>query len=193
MSRAVLISILQGVIWVVLMAIVMRWVSRSRIRATGDAPIGEMAHPKSTLVTGLVCTAFFVTLTVMSTLVWKDMSTPWVTVCFASFSLLCGFVLVDYRYARHKVTEEGIEYGRMLRSRGEAKWSDVTRVHYSQGLGWFVLTLKDGSKIHISVLLTGLPEFARLALLKVAPEFISAATRTRLEETATGKLPSIWS
>ncbi len=56
-ARPLWAIVLQWTLWLVLMTAVMRWLGRTRERQTDGA--GTLAHPRSTLIIGLVCTAFF--------------------------------------------------------------------------------------------------------------------------------------
>ena len=58
---------------------------------------------------------------------------------------------------------------------------------------WFLLETASGSKVRVSAMLTGLPEFARLVLRHVPKEAIEPGTRAILAETEQGRPPSVWS
>lgn len=101
-------------------------------------------------------------------------------------------MIIDYFMARHRVSDDGLAYRKLLGTRGFLRWSDLRKVRYGSTMKWFRLETADGSVVRISAMLMGLPEFAQ-ALLKSAPvEAIDAHTLQVLEATADGDPPSLW-
>src|SRR5262245_30655461 len=47
-------------LWVFLMTLIMGWLGRTRDRARPAAEAGHLAHPRSVLIIGVVCTVLFV-------------------------------------------------------------------------------------------------------------------------------------
>jgi hypothetical protein len=65
-------------------------------------------------------------------------------------------------------------------------------VQYAPAMKWFRLETRAGSVARISIMMMGLPEFARV-LLKSAPQaVIDAQTLDVLQATAAGHPPSVW-
>ena len=60
--------VLQWTLWLALMTAVMRWVGRTRERPAATHSPGTLAHPRSTLLIGLVCSGFFLACAVGSAL-----------------------------------------------------------------------------------------------------------------------------
>jgi hypothetical protein len=184
--------VLQWGIWAVLMTIVMGWLAHTR---THPRPAGEahsLAHPRSTLVIGLICGGFFLALAVLSAMFPGKTGSPLITLFFLAFAALGLPLVLDYRNARHTLTPDGLRYGRMLGEGGRLRWAEVRRIHYSEAAKWFRLELAGGEIVRISAMLKGLPEFAAAVLAQVPPAAIDPDTRAVLQATAQGELPRIW-
>jgi Bacterial PH domain len=184
---------LKWALWVVLVALVMGWLGRSRFRVRPAPDTRTLAHPPSTLVVGVVCSAFFAGLAVVSNVFRNSTTTWWTTAIFLGFAALSALLIVDYFTAKHEVTDEGLSYSKLLAgTRKHLRWSDLRDVRYAHGMKWFRLETTGGDVARISALLMGLPEFARL-LLEHAPEgVIHTGTLQILQATAQGSPPSVW-
>ena len=185
-------GLVQWGIWAAVMTVVMGWLARSRTDPAGVADSRTLAHPRTTLIVGLACTGLFLALAVLSAAFPGKTGSVWVTLLFLGFAAMGFLMLLDYRNARHSITEDGLQYGRLLGGRGMLRWSEVRRLIYSESAKWFRLELSDGRVVRISAMLVGLPSFARAALDQVPPAAIPPGSRTVLEDTAAGNLPSIW-
>jgi Bacterial PH domain len=174
------------------MTVVMGWLARSRTVPALAADSRTLAHPRTTLIVGLACTGLFLALAVLSATFPGKTGSVWVTLLFLGFAAMGFFLLLDYRNARHSITEDGLQYGKLLGGRGVLRWREVRRLVYSESAKWFRLELSDGRVVRISAMLIGLPSFARAALDHVPAAAIAGDTRTLLEATAAGNLPSIW-
>jgi hypothetical protein len=185
--------VVQGLMWVVFMTITMGWLNRSRMRRATDAERRVLRHPVSTLVVGLIGSGFFFGIAVVSNTIGKNAtSTVWTTALFIGFGCLSLPMLADYFLARHRLSDAGIEYRRMLGTRGSLNWSDVASVGYRHWMKWFVLESTDGNTVRVSAMLMGLPEFARLLLLHVPEHRIEPPCRITLRQTRDGHPPSLW-
>lgn len=183
---------LQWGLWAVAMGAVMGWMARSRDAAPPAGSAGRLVHPKSTLIIGVVGTVFFVMLAVLAAVFPGKTGSLAVSAAFAGFAALNALLLLEYRNARHELLPDGMRFGGLLRRGGTLRWSELRRISYSESMKWFVLELGDGRLVRISVMVTGLPEFARAVLAQVPPAAIDAATRAVLERTAAGDPPSVW-
>ena len=183
---------LQWGLWAAVMSFVMGWLARSRTRRRPLQAASTLSHPRSTLVVGLVCTGLFLGAAVLSAMFAGTTGSPAVSLFFVGFAALGLFVILDYRNARHALTSDGLQYGRLIGRRGAFRWPEVRRLRYSQSAKWFRLELADGRVVRISAMLLGLPDFARAALAQVPPSAIDPETRVVLEATAAGNLPQVW-
>jgi Bacterial PH domain len=185
-------SVLQWVIWGIVMSAIVGWLAKSRLKARRDANSRHLAHPGSTLLIGLVGFLFFASLAILSVVFSEGPKTWLATATFVGFAFLSLPILADYIRARHDVSEEGLSYGRMFGRRGYLKWSDLRRVKYTQSMKWFRLETQSGDVARISALLTGLPQFACFLLEYAPTEAIDIKTIPVLEATATGNPPPLW-
>jgi PH (Pleckstrin Homology) domain-containing protein len=175
----------------VLMAIVMGWVAPSRHRARPVSEARRLVHPPSTLIIGLTVFAFFFGIAIVSNVYANKTATALTTAVFLGFAALALWLVVDYVVARHEVSDEGLSH-RSLLGRRDIKWAEVSSVRYSLAMKWFRLETRAGRIARVSVMLVGLPEFARLLLAKVPPGAIEPQTVPVLEATAAGEPPSVW-
>ena len=185
-------SFVQWGVWGIVMAAVMAWIARSRLRTRPESNARRLVHPPSTLVIGLVCFLFFGAIAVISNVLANNTTTWWTTTVFIGFALVSLLIVADYFVARHEVSEEGMSYGRLLGSRRFLKWSDLRFVRYAPVMKWFRLETRSGDVARISAMLIGLPEFARLILANAPTEAIEPGTLPILQATADGSPPPVW-
>ena len=186
------VTTIQWSVWAILMSLVMGWLARSRHRARPAAHQRELAHPPSTLILGLACFVFFSGIAVVSNVYANKTTTWWTTAIFVGFALMAVPMIVDYFVAQHKVSEEGMSYRKLIGASKSLRWSELQTVRYVPGLKWFRLETQSGEVARISVMLMGLPEFARLLIAHAPRQAIEANTLTVLEATADGHPPSVW-
>jgi hypothetical protein len=192
MTRPWWTTVLQWGLWAVVMTAVMGWLARTRAGPRPSDEAHTLAHPRSTLLVGLICTGFFLALAVLSVLYPGKTGSPLISLAFLGFAALGLPMVLDYRNARHTLTSDGLRYGRMLGNGGTLRWTQVRRVYYSEAAKWFRLELSGGEVVRISAMLRGLPEFAAAVLAQVDPSAIDADTQAVLEATARGELPRVW-
>jgi hypothetical protein len=187
--RAVL---LQLVLLGSIMSMVMGWVHRSRFRRRPASEAHVLVLPPSVLIIGLLCFVFFAAAAIVSNVIANKTTTWWTTSIFVGFALLALIMLYGYFFERHEISEEGLIYRRITGVKSFLVWSDLRAVRYSRYMNWFRLETNSGNVARVSVMLMGLPEFARL-LLRTAPrDSIEAATLNLLRVIAFGSPPSVW-
>lgn len=187
------VPIIQWTTWGVLMAAVMGWVARSRMKQRPEQLGDDMRHPPSTLVIGIVGFVLFAALGVISNTIGKNETTSvWTDLLFLFFSLMSLPMIGDYFLARHRLTPDGLEFGRLLGRRGKLRWEEVSSVEYASVMKWFRIRTQQGATIRISAMLMGLPAFAQQVLSHVPAHRIAESTREILAQTADGRPPSIW-
>ena len=182
---------LQWAAWGAVMTLVMGWLSRSRTAAPQGA-VGLLQQPRSTLVIGWVCTIFFAALAGLSRAFPGQNPTIWPTMVFLLFAAGGLVVVAEHHRGRHRLTPEGLHYGKMVGRGGLARWDEITRVRYSDTSKWFRLETADGRVIRVSVMLRGLPDFASAVLDHVPADSIDGRAQEILDTIRLGKLPSIW-
>jgi hypothetical protein len=146
---------IQWGLWAVAMGAVMGWMARSRDAVPSPGSVGRMAHPKSTLIVGVVGTVFFVLLAVLSAVFPGKTGTLAVSAAFLGFAALNALMLLEYRNARHELLPDGMRFGGLFRRGGTLRWAELRRVSYSESMKWFVLELGDKRLVRISVMVTG--------------------------------------
>ncbi len=191
-NRAWWVTLLQWMLWGVLMIIVGGWLAKSRFRARPASEARHLVHPTSTLIVGLICFAFFAGLAVVSNVFRNQTTTWWTTTVFIGFALMSlpmasGFFLEEY-----EVSEEALSGRNFAGVRKYIRWSDLRAVRYAPLMKWFRLETQCGNVARVSVMLMGLPEFAGLLLQNAPQAAIDARTLDVLRATAAGNPPSIW-
>jgi hypothetical protein len=191
-NRAWWLSAVQWAVWGVLMALIMGWLARARLRPRPAEDRHTLEHPAATLVIGLACTAFFLAAAGLSARFSRRGDPSWPTIVLLAFVPLGAWLILDYAREQHHLEPGGLRYRRALGRSGVLRWSDVDAVRYSPGWKWFRLTATHGEVVRLSAMLMGLPEFAQTVLAEVRPGAIDDRTRPILEQTAAGAPPSVW-
>ncbi len=172
----------------------MIWLSRSRLRKGSPSERGLLAYPPALLVLGILYTLTFLGFAILTLLTSPNDAEKWsLSLIFAAFSLGGLPIIAAALFERHRVSVWGIEYSPLfgIGIFGYLPWSEVRRVTFSRFMGWFILEGHDGTKIRVSAMMTGLPEFARYLLAGVAPEAIDTKTFYLLQQTAHGVPPKL--
>jgi hypothetical protein len=182
----------QWTLWALVMFVVMGWLAKSRLRARPTSDARRLTHPPSTLIVGALCFAFFAGITVISNVVPNRTTTWWTTSIFVGFAALSAPLVVAYFMTEHHLSEDGLAYMKALARRNYLRWSDLRDVRYAPGMKWFRLETRSGDVARISVMLMGLPEFARLLLVHAPADAIEPGTLPILKATAEGQPPSVW-
>lgn len=184
---------LEAVLWGASMTLIMGWLARSRKHRPRGAPAGLLIQPVATLIVGIVCSAFFLGLAIISNTIGKNSTTTlWTTLLFVGFALAGVPMISEYFLARHHVDQTGVQYGRMFGRGGSFRWSEVRRIRFSNSMKWFRLEMSSGVVVRISAMLIGLPEFATYVLAKVPSALIDEDAHQLLLQTRQGNLPRIW-
>lgn len=191
MNRPWWAYVLQWTVWGIVMSLVMGWLARNRLKSRPQADAKKLVHPASTLGIGIAGFVFFAGIAVLSNVYRNSTTTWWTTAGFLGFALMAVITIAEYFLARHEVSESGINYGTLLGRRGEMRWSELEQVRYSPLLNWFRLKSRTGQVAHISEMLIGLPEFARLVLQHVPPNSIEPSTKFLLEDLANRIQPQL--
>ena len=194
-----LIKALQWPLWFIVMSFIMGALGRSRMKGRAGDAQNVMRPPVAMLITGGVCIIFFVILAILSQAypgvdghgVPLKEANPWFAVFFFGFAALGLPIVISYYRECHRIGPEELQY-RTLTKEGVLWWRGVTKVRYSHAMKWFRLEGGNGEIVRISVALTRLPEFARMALEKIPPASIDDPTRALLTATAAGNPPSMW-
>jgi hypothetical protein len=185
-------TILQWTLWGVVMSLVMGWLGKSRFRVRPTSDARRLYNPPSTLIVGALCFLLFAGLAVVSNVVPNKTSTWWTTLIFAGFAMLSLPIVVSYFAADYRVSEDGLDYRTFFGTKKYLRWSELGDVRYATGMKWFRLETHSGVLARVSVMLMGLPEFARLLLEHTPHDVIESGALLILQETAKGNPPSVW-
>jgi len=192
-------SIIQWTLWALIMAGLAGWLGKARMKrvvSDGKRVVSDgrtvMAYPRSALVLAIVCVVIATGLTVLSLYASRENAPWWTTALFAA--VLAGSLhwLVDCFVARYSLTDEGLGYFSVFTGARLFRWKELRSLKYAPNMHWFKLVDSEGHVARISVMMTGLPEFARLLMERAREVNIDAATVPILTQTARGDPPSIW-
>ena len=185
-------QVLGHIIWVILMALIMGWLARSRLAPHPGQTPGVLRYPRSFFVVSWVCFGFFVAAAMLSSIFPGKAGPAIVPLIFLGFSLIPIPAIAEFHRVWFRLEADGMSYGRWFGNPRVLHWSHVTEVRYSESLKEFRIEAGDAAKVRVSVMLSGLPEFAETVLREV-PEFcMDRETRRVLGRTARGHPPAIW-
>jgi hypothetical protein len=181
----------QFVLRSIVVLLVVHFVVKRLLRPQSSLSFAEgtalMRHRRSILYLGLFASIFFYGLVVLSNTWMKNSTTTiWTTLAFAGFGSLGIPLLADYWFAWHRIDERGIDYGSMFARRRYMAWSEVKWISFHPNMGWYMLESESGAKARISILLSGLKEFASQVLDHVPREKIDREACIELMSTASG-------
>ncbi|MCP1446566.1 hypothetical protein J3D54_005698 [Pseudomonas sp. GGS8] len=184
MSNSFWASTIQWISAALLIPIILRWLMTGQMKERTAEESRLLRLPTAVLIIGLTCFLGFSAVAIASN-IFSNKTTPvWTTVTFLSFALLGLYLVAGYFIERHKLSEQGLIFGRVFRKQGYLSWSEVCSVRYSRNMNYFRLETHMGSVVRISTLFMGLPEFAKLVLANVPLETIEPGTFPILEAIA---------
>jgi hypothetical protein len=158
-------------------------VSQESARPNSAAASFRMAYSPFILVLGIVVTAFGVGVAVASNVFSNCTTTVWTTSGFLLFAGFGVLMIVEYVRDRHDLSNDGMNHAGVFWGRGRMAWPAVTSVRFHPYLSAFVLRTETGQCAVLSVMLTGIPEFARIVLAQVRAAAVDPETRSLLEAT----------
>lgn len=174
------------------MVLIMGWLNRSRLKKRPADEAKNLRHPLSTIIIGGVCFSFFFGAAILSNVFSNGTETWWSTTIFLGFAAMSLPLVIDYFAAKHTLSESGIDFGRFNGQRVFVPWDGISSVRYAYIMKWFVIKTKNGQTVRVSVMLMGLPEFAKSLLELSKKASIDDDTMEILKETRNGNPPSMW-
>lgn len=178
----------------IFVALFMIWLARSRLRKRSPSERGVLTYPPLLLVVGVIYTLTFLGFAILMFLTLPDSAERWnFFLLFVAFSLGGLPIIAASLFERHRVSVGGIEYSPLfgIGTFGYLPWAEVRRVKFSRFMGWFILEGHDGTKVRVSAMMMGLPEFAQCLLAGVDPKVMDTQTLYLLQQTAHGILPRL--
>lgn len=176
--------------WVGSMTLFTRWLARSRQQAHAVAS-NCVRHTNVMLIIGVAGLLCFTGLLAAAHLLPIEGTNAGSTAFFAGMMLLPAYLVADYRFARHVVSDEGMDFGRPTGRRLFFRWEQVRAVRFGNLGHWFKIELQSGEVLRVPVAMAGLPAFADQALRRVPAARIERDTLRMLERTARGDLPPL--
>lgn len=183
---------LQWAAWVVAMSLVASWVARARKAARPAGTALVLVHPPTTLIIGVVGTAFFGSLAVVSAS-FVEADEWWVPFVFMGFVPISAAMLVEAVRVRHELTDAGIAYQGLLRRYELIRWNEIASARWSPTMKWLVVTTSDGRVMRFSAMLNGLESLARSLVARVPALHVDEETARMLADAREGRLPNVWS
>jgi hypothetical protein len=99
-------------------------------------------------------------------------------IAFLGSPLVLGiYLLGEAFFVRITISREGIVGHSPWHSSRATRWEDITAVHVSYVCNWFVITSREGVRIHAHVFLRGLPWLAKALQMNLPPEVYARVTR----------------
>jgi hypothetical protein len=186
------VSIIQWALVLGLLAGAMGWISRARMKPATASGETIMTYPRSVLVLALFCVVISGGLVSLIFIVPARNAPFWAMVPLVVSALASLHWLADSWIARYRLSEEGFRYVSLYRGERLFRWNDLQRLKYAPNLRWFVLRNSQGQVARISIMMTGLPMFARLLMERARNVNIDAAAVPILKRAASGEPPSLW-
>lgn len=140
----------------------------------------QLEYPRRILISGILCTSFFLIVTVVSNL-FPNQTTTWETTTgFLFFSSLGVYIIIDFMRSKFSVTSSAIKYRNSFFKTTEVSWNDIEEVDFSRINSCFILKTRDKKRIRFSLLLQGIGEFKILLNEKIIESKISNGAKQAL-------------
>ena len=173
------------------MTVVTAWLARSRMRPAVQTATGtELRNPSSVLVIGVVVGGFFGALAVLA--YGSRTGGPGIALFFGLFALLGVYLIYAYLTDWNEVRPDGVAFKAIGRGKQLARWDEIVKITYTAWAQWFVLTLRDGTRFRLSMLVVGIPIAADALLRHVDHGVINKEALEMLERASRGDLPRLW-
>lgn len=182
---------IQSALSALMMAGVAAWISKARKKSVVSGGELVMRFPRSAMVLALFCVIVSAGLVALTFVVPRQNAPWWAVAGFGIAALASIHFLVDTWVGRYHLTPEGMRYVSVFRGERLFRWDEIKSFSYSTGLHWFVLRNSRGDVARISVMMIGLPAFARLLMERARNVDIDPASIPILKQTASGAPPDM--
>lgn len=121
-----------------------------------------------------------------------DKSEKFLLILSVAFMLIFLSSVIAYIRIWHSVSEDGMNFGRLIKPRGELIWTDVAEVSYRPRtfrvftIRWFQIRTTSGDIVRVSDSFAQINRFAKLVLKNVPVISIEKEARAVLRATADG-------
>lgn len=191
-ERPFWVSIVQWTVWGFAMWGIASWFGRARMKRASPGDQVVMTYPLAALVVALICTMSFGAAAVFSFFASAANAPWWTTAIFGVFALGSLHWLAECWVGRYQLSETGLRYVSVFTGTRFFKWDDLQSVKYSPSMRWFILKDSRGQVARISIMMTGLCEFALLVMEHTPNVNIGAYAMPILQKTARGEPPPVW-
>jgi len=111
------------------------------------------------------------------------------TAGFIGFTAMGLPIISGYFLERHQLSNDGIAFRNFIGIRRYLRWAELREVRFAPFMRWFRLTTQSGTTARVSIMLIGLPGFARKILKHAPEEAFDEEARVMLGRIARGDLP----
>ena len=192
-QRPFWVSIIQWTLWALVMAGIMGWLGRARMKRTIVDGQVVMTYPLSVLVLMIICVVFSVGLVLVLSLVVAAQNTSALATAIFAVALAASlYWLVECCVVRYSLSKDGLEYMSVFTGKRLFRWDELQSLKYAPNMRWLILRDGQGHVARVSVFMTGLPVFARMLMERARKVDIDRATIPILSQTARGEPPSLW-
>ena len=191
-ERPFWMSVLQWTIWGLVMTVVMGWLGRARMKRAAAGEESVMQYPLGSMVMAFICAGIAGALAVLSAFAPAKNTAWWVTAIFGVIFLGSVHWVVECFLAKYRLSDEGLEYISVFTGKRFFRWDELQSLSYAPNMRWFVLRSSRGDVARVSVMMTGLPEFARRLMERARHVDIAASAIPILKQTARGEPPALW-
>ncbi|MEZ4700831.1 MAG: hypothetical protein R2834_10915 [Rhodothermales bacterium] len=192
MDTGVWIAAAKWVLAAVLIALISGLLARNRDRERPTSRAHVLSHPTGTLVVGLAGLVFFGGIAILSNVYANSTTTLFTTATFIGFALLSLPLILGYLVEKYEMSDQGIRYRKMTGTSGLVAWNDVVEIRFAPVMKWFRIETRAGKVLRISLMLQGLPGFAKRALRLVPADALDEEIREILALTVAGYAPGPW-
>ena len=191
-SRPYWASIVQWTLWFVLMGGIYHVLNKARMKSAKSGDDTVMRYPPSAVAVSVICLLVAVALMVLVSIAPAGNAPLWAKVAFALMLLATLHWTADCIIGRYTLSDEGLRYVSVFSGERMFRWDELRSLKYAPHMRWFILESSQGHVARISVMMTGLPAFARLLMERALNVSIDPAAIPVLKQTAKGELPSMW-
>ncbi|MBX2976415.1 MAG: hypothetical protein KF721_09790 [Ignavibacteriaceae bacterium] len=139
-----------------------------------------LEYPRRILIIGILCTAFFLSITIISNVFPNETVTWKTTTTFIILSLLGVYIIIDCIASKYNVTSNNIRYRNLFFRTYQISWEEIDKVDYSRISNWFILKTRNNKRIRVSLLLKGIGEFKILLSERINETKISKVAKEEL-------------
>jgi hypothetical protein len=191
-QRPFWISLIQWTLWAFTMAGIAFWISKARRKSALSGGELVMKYPFFAMVLAFICVIISGGLVALTFVVASQNAPWWTTAIFGVMFLGSVHFVVECFVAKYHLSPDGLRYVSVFTGERHFRWDELKSLKYADSMKWFVLKNSRGEVARISVMMIGLPAFARLLMERARHVDIEPATIPILRKTAQGEPPGLF-